>query len=363
MQMSMKMRNRAGFTLIELLVVIAIIAVLIALLLPAVQAAREAARRAQCINNLKQMGLAAANFESTNQTYPPGYGPQPQDGGAGRSNVLVLILPYLEQSAMYGAFNLSININLNGAGTANSTAQYQIVSAFNCPSDPSNTKLDNIGYANYVASLGSTASQELGAAYSFQESNGQRAGIFNVTIDRSSSQWLDPGMTQFNPNYRKISPVTIAMVTDGTSNTTLFSETRKSHAPTSSTVGGFIGGIDPSDPLQVYILGVVLDNLNPPVCTAANRYTRIVYRGQQYYRNLPQTGYYNHTFVPNTKLWDCGSSNFVQSHNAARSYHSGGVNLAMADGSVRFAKDSVNLVTWQALGTRGGGEVISSDSY
>src|SRR5437868_4406998 len=107
-------RRAFGFTLIELLVVIAIIAVLIALLLPAVQSAREAARRAQCVNNLKQIGLAAANFESANAKYPPGYGQFPVTDitsctggpfGGCRIDVLGQLLPYMEQSQLYAAFN------------------------------------------------------------------------------------------------------------------------------------------------------------------------------------------------------------------------------------------------------------------
>ncbi|HEY2157980.1 MAG TPA: DUF1559 domain-containing protein, partial [Isosphaeraceae bacterium] len=91
--------HRQGFTLIELLVVIAIIAVLIALLLPAVQSAREAARRAQCVNNLKQLGLASANFESSNGSFIPGSGPYPV-GGGGRANVLAQILTFMEQASL-----------------------------------------------------------------------------------------------------------------------------------------------------------------------------------------------------------------------------------------------------------------------
>src|SRR5579864_8180340 len=118
------MRSKSsGFTLIELLVVIAIIAVLIALLLPAVQAAREAARRAQCVNNLKQMGLAAHNFESTNGTLPPNWGPYPYaSGGGSRVNFLAVIMPFLEQSALFNCWNLTVDSNGGGSLEINETA-------------------------------------------------------------------------------------------------------------------------------------------------------------------------------------------------------------------------------------------------
>ena len=362
------MTSRRGFTLIELLVVIAIIAVLIALLLPAVQSAREAARRAQCVNNLKQLVLANANFESGNGSFVPGFGPYPIIG-AGRSNALAQILAFMEQGSTLNAFNFQININLFGATSPNQTAQTQIVGSFQCPSDPSNAKLSNLGYANYVANLGGTAAQQVGTA-SYQESNTANLGIFNVQIDTNQPQWSNPP-TNTVPNYpmyQRAMPVTVAAVTDGTSNTALFSETRRSHATTSAIVGGLSGGIPTNDSLQVYVVSTN-DNYNPPgplcVYGGSGYYTRIVYRGQQYYRNLPETGYYNHTMTPNNKWWDCGMNggNFVQAHLAARSYHSGGVNAGFTDGSVRFVKDSVNLVTWRAVGTRAGNEVVSSDSY
>src|SRR4051794_15604406 len=119
-------RIRRGFTLIELLVVIAIIAVLIALLLPAVQAAREAARRSQCVNNLKQMGLAALNFESTNSELPPGFGPMPSTG-VGRASPAALILSYLESSAAYNSFNFAYDLNNAVVGNTNYTAQCMTV--------------------------------------------------------------------------------------------------------------------------------------------------------------------------------------------------------------------------------------------
>jgi prepilin-type N-terminal cleavage/methylation domain-containing protein/prepilin-type processing-associated H-X9-DG protein len=354
--------QRPGFTLIELLVVIAIIAVLIALLLPAVQAAREAARRIQCTNNLKQLGLASANFESSNGSYIPGFGPafDPTTSGGtcgSRPNVFALILPVMEAGNAYNSFNFRVCLSGFGPGSPNDTAESQVVSAFVCPSDGRTTKLSDDGYTNYFASLGATAAQEVGSA-TFQESIPTRLGIFNVTLDTSQPQFLNPPTnTQSNfPNYLRALPVTVASVTDGTSNTALFSETKRSYYT------GTAGSVPAGDPLLVYLTGTG-DNFIPPVCTPASNSGSIAYRGQEYYRNLPMTGYYSHTLTPNTQMWDCGYTDFVRSHQAARSYHSGGVNAGFADGSVKFIKNTINITTWNALGTRAGGEVISADQY
>jgi prepilin-type N-terminal cleavage/methylation domain-containing protein/prepilin-type processing-associated H-X9-DG protein len=368
------MQTRRAFTLIELLVVIAIIAVLIALLLPAVQSAREAARRAQCINNLKQIGLAAANFESSYSSYPPGYGPYAASAlatcpsaqpGACRISPLGLLLPFMEQSNIYASFNTQIDMCTynNGADGPfpNDTAQSTLISAFICPSDGATQRIgNNIAYANYFASLGATQAQEAGSAYTNMEPITARWGIYISQITYSTATCVNGvPVTNYNP----LAPVTVAAVTDGTSNTAAFAEAWRGHE-----VGTTLPAI--TDPTIVLLYSSNLDNLTPPVCNAASRYSTYRYRGQEYYRAFGPTAFYTHTMPPNSQLQDCGTAadttainNFSRTHLAARSYHPGGVNTGFADGSVRFIKNSINLLTWNALGTRAGGEIVSSDSY
>jgi prepilin-type N-terminal cleavage/methylation domain-containing protein/prepilin-type processing-associated H-X9-DG protein len=369
-------KSRRGFTLIELLVVIAIIGVLIALLLPAVQAAREAARRAQCTNNLKQIGLAAANFESTYKTYPPGYGPFPlQDIVASgcttppaarcRINVLGQLLPYMEQGSLYAAFNVYFDMctyPINGP-VANMTAQQTLINAYTCPSDPANERIGiNVAYCNYFACLGASQAQEGGSTYSNMEPLTTRWGIYTAAVDYTTALCDQNG----NPSidFEKVPGVTVADVTDGTSNTAAFSEARRGHE-SGTTLPPFTPDV------CVALFSANIDNFQSPQCDWTARNSSYRYRGQEYYRAFGPTANYTHTLTPNSKWVDCGTyadnpparNNFSRTHLAARSAHPGGVNVAMADGSVRFAKDSVNINVWRAVGTRAGSEVISADQY
>jgi len=351
--------RRRAFTLIELLVVIAIIAVLIALLLPAVQAAREAARRAQCANNLKQIGLATLNFESTYSKLPDGYGPVSLlPNGAGRSgstrlNPMGQILPFLEQSNLYNAFNLQVDPNgcCNPNASDNLTARNQQVAAYLCPSDPSTQRLNGtIGNTNYFASVGNTASQRYGSNPG-EETNTSRLGVFNVQVD------LGPKAP--DPNWQRLSStVRMADITDGTSNTGMFAEIKRTLIPFPIP-----SGTPANDPSSVYYIASASFDLSTPVLPDCNKpsFSRITYRGMEYYRQIPMTSTYSHTVPPNYKGYDCGADNFFAAHIAARSYHPGGVNTLSCDGSIHFVKDAINLATWRAVGSRGGGEVVSAD--
>ena len=362
------MRRRSGFTLIELLVVIAIIAVLIALLLPAVQSAREAARRAQCTNNLKQIALAAHNYLSQQgvlpmqTTYPAG---AIQSWGWSYGWPLA-IAPQLEQNNVFNAFNFSAGMFGNATGETmqhgNDTIMFIQLATLICPSDGNRQRpAAPNGATNYVGNFGGP---------------GQLAG-FTGTIVSGSLGW--------GPDQNNAGPIGIENIRDGTSNTALFSER--------------LVGLNNVNPATFYRSSIDFKRVvftAPSVGGGQDAGPAAALQFIQACQNLPGTtvaratwgsgaywaaGYplhvvindYLHAGTPNGPACNNPQGSFaslswiyfVNPSGSAppTSNHPGGVNLALADGSVKFVKDSIGLQPWWALGTRASGEVLSADQY
>jgi prepilin-type N-terminal cleavage/methylation domain-containing protein/prepilin-type processing-associated H-X9-DG protein len=383
--------RRRGFTLIELLVVIAIIAVLIALLLPAVQSAREAARRAQCTNNLKQMGLAAANYESTNSVFPGGsysvsganwagalasgyyvWGTYPEN-----FSCFARMLPFFEQAAMYNAINFSSGTS---AAPDNLTIAGVRVASLVCPSDLQN---DTVAMpAQRASSGGTTPGWSYNEVYPLPPGNWTQAFSSYAgnagTFTFGYSNLMPTGnLAFFNGVIYNDSAVKLASITDGTSNTFLFGEHSKGHL--------FI--------------------LDPGYAISDNSWN-----SGRWYDSLFATLYPLNLAIGN----NTGGINYSYYYpTAAGSYHPGGGNFGFCDGSVKFIKNSISswtfqtgnadsygdsmpdnttfvtvsatapavkggsylvnsntstntpaqLGVYQQLSTRAGGEVVSSDSY
>jgi prepilin-type N-terminal cleavage/methylation domain-containing protein/prepilin-type processing-associated H-X9-DG protein len=326
----MRKHRERGFTLIELLVVIAIIAVLIALLLPAVQAARAAARRIQCVNNLKQMGIAMNNFHDAQGSLPPGA--STANGGQGWS---FFILGYLEQTVMANALNLSAPFY----DARNTTVTQATIGVFNCPADPGigtiyytpGNKYPNRVKGSYAVNWGNSHFDQ-GNPNPFNGPNGTVVpirGPFRVNHNAFTGK---PGSQ---------TPYAFKDIIDGTSNTMMMSELIiTQNLGTASDVRADIW----SDQRGAFMFTAY----TPPNS------------------KIPDDldGVSDCQNVSNSKYAPCVGGNGSQpDFNAARSFHAGGVNVLACDGSVKFIKDSINLVTWRALSTKDGSEVIDASSY
>jgi prepilin-type N-terminal cleavage/methylation domain-containing protein/prepilin-type processing-associated H-X9-DG protein len=364
-----------GFTLIELLVVISIIAVLIALLLPAVQAAREAARRAQCVNNLKQIGVALFNYESSVGAFPPGYidyqnnpnNTPDLDMGPGWGWA-AMVLPFLEQQPLYNSINFSLGITVvsNPASAGNSTAVVTSLSVFQCPSDGYNPQpvilydstftnpIATVAHSNYVATSGweecfmnATGNPQPFYAniYDGNDLDGDPTdGIYGsksgITCGFGAA---GIGMFWRNSNTR------IASVTDGLSNTTCVGERCAAHSPT-TWVGAVTGARDPA-----WMATTPWTTPNTPPSQAPNTGNGTAYDQADFDEALC-LGHGNATHKPN-------SDNPVFDPDVFWSMHPGGCNFLFGDGSVRFLKTGISPGAYQYLMTRAGGEIISADSY
>jgi prepilin-type N-terminal cleavage/methylation domain-containing protein/prepilin-type processing-associated H-X9-DG protein len=374
-----------GFTLIELLVVIAIIAVLIALLLPAVQSAREAARRAQCTNNLKQIGLAIHNYHTANNAFPPGAAASknnlnPMDGpGIACADWMGwsaqgLMLGYIEQGPLYNAINFNFDPISWPSYPFNSTFSNTRIASFLCPSDyRAGTQFIN----NYYACEGTTtmaASDTSSIANPSSPSCGgtQAPGLFYYAIAYGLQSCID-----------------------GSSNTVAFSEalvgtgTNGPVVPFATGVNIASGGgatntgtgvpdVWATIPLgQVppgAVTGATLNACSAAFAVASNNNGLSTNRGYYWAWGAEAQSLFN-TIVPpssqqfpwSTCRFGCqGCGTYSSDHSNisnANSYHPGGANVCMADGHVQFVKSSISMQVWWSLGTKANGEVISSDSY
>ena len=388
----MQVRRLRGFTLVELLVVIAIIGVLVALLLPAIQAAREAARRTQCVNNVKQMSLAAANYESANGVFPPGrlrpeverrgpngwveqmpsssYPNYSENMRYGNFSVHIWILPYMEAGNVYNLIDFTKGqVKRMTSGGSPSNPHYQAYATANdlflCPSDgiferiiSENSYRSNFGGSTPFA--GASEVSNIEQAYGATSPEGFPAG----------------GNGAFTAGRKGLKA---SLYSDGLSHTAFFSERLGgsggdpgSTPPTDRDIVGLGQGNDVSSINIGQIFDSCLARANNPSPDSRNLLgTGRWLPGDDWSNGWPFAGYdasqYNHVAPPNWKGQDCGTNSgipdtvFEHAIISARSNHAGSVVVGFGDGHTAIVNDDINLVVWRAIGTRDGGETVDAD--
>jgi prepilin-type N-terminal cleavage/methylation domain-containing protein/prepilin-type processing-associated H-X9-DG protein len=336
--------RRRGFTLIELLVVIAIIAVLIALLLPAVQAAREAARRSQCINNLKQIGLALHNYHNINNCFPtarPADDPTQNDSNA--MSMFVSLLPQLEQQPLFNAWNFSLTFNDPSVSAAyaascipqaDSTVAATVLNVFLCPTDVRQTQYVNLSNSNrtdvpHLAQLAVSSYAPCAGVVGPPSTGADSISAFGVSYSVPDVKHLNEGFADYGIVRRMRSFI------DGTSNTIAVGETAYNND------GSWYGT------QTISCNGQQIGSFN--AWTVALRHSSNFRETKNPLNTLPGFGFSGGGL--------CGTN------GAFGSRHSGGGNFLFADGSVRFVKNSIAMPIYWAISTRADGEVVSSDSY
>ncbi len=323
---------RRGFTLIELLVVIGIVGLLVGLLLPAVQQARESARGLQCRDNLKQIGLALANYQSSRRVAPFGVGGGGPPRFVPRWSAHAQLLPELEQSQVFNALNFAFVPwgHDEAFSPPNRTALGTRIAVFLCPSDRDGI-LEEYGLAhvNYRACAGTLP---INLRRPFPAGTAKNSGLF----------WFQ-------------SAVGPGQVRDGLSNTAAFSE----------RCLGDPGHADPKGD-HYYLLDYSEEACagTGPTTTARYAFGSIEWSGQRWGDGNMLYTRYQHIFTPNRVSCNCGDDDYQGAVLVtATSRHPGGVNLLLGDGSVRFVRDAIAGPIWKALGTIAGGEIIPQDAF
>lgn len=340
---------RRGFTLVELLVVIAIIGILVALLLPAVQAAREAARRSQCTNNLRQLGLAAHNFEGAKKSFPIGrrsgttINPDGSNSTILQWGHLSLILPYAEEESVHDLIDYT-------QGSGISPARLVQIGFFLCPSDSSEDRMNvpvcqgtewaDAGRTNYHGNGGNDT--------------GQSKTIGGVVVEQNNGIFVTNLAVKFKH------------ITDGTSHTALYSEAIRGDGNNNlAEVPGDWFRISGTNQTAAVVFQKCSGLSNPAGSVGGSQYSC---RGRNWVHGDYTTSRYNHVMPPNGISCSQSSSGNVNAipvnedgtATTASSRHSGGVNMASADGSTHFVSEDIDYLIWSALGSRNGAETVGS---